>query len=414
MIVDFVTRITRRILVGKEQRFIFTKKDNITIPSLSKIDLYIHIPFCKNMCPYCPYNRIKYDENNLEMLRTAGIKTLVTFCADGYYAFNVLYDKMGKKGDLEVFHITQYLDRLIKEGRLKPTKGVTLMVTYHDPCHLGRKVEPWLRQQGKFKASEIYQPPRDILNSIPGLKFIEMRRAKENAWPAIVDKDVFRQVQRKMSSKRPEATHPRTIPSFYLLSGLLFCSCGHAMIGRSAKSHQYYYYVCNGSFKQGRDACDARALPKDKLEQLLIEQIKERVLNQEWLEELVGLVNKELDSSHDILRDRLDAIDAELNDVRIRLSKLYDALETGKLSLDDLAPRIKELRTRQDELSKARLQSEAEKITRGVKHVDAEVIKSYVRDLKSLTRPTASSSIGLPLNISTLPLRLSSASATGS
>lgn len=63
MIVDFVTRTIRRILVGKEQRFIFTRKDNITIPSLSKIDLYIHIPFCKNMCPYCPYNRIKYDKN---------------------------------------------------------------------------------------------------------------------------------------------------------------------------------------------------------------------------------------------------------------------------------------------------------------------------------------------------------------
>ena len=63
MIVDFVTRTIRRILVGREQRFIFTKKDNITIPSLSKIDLYIHIPFCRNMCPYCPYNRIKYDKN---------------------------------------------------------------------------------------------------------------------------------------------------------------------------------------------------------------------------------------------------------------------------------------------------------------------------------------------------------------
>jgi site-specific DNA recombinase len=206
----------------------------------------------------------------------------------------------------------------------------------------------------------------------------------DSAWPAIIDKDVFRQAQRKMSSKRPETTHPRTVPSFYLLSGSLFCSCGHAMIGRSAKSHQYYYYMCNGSFKRGKDACNARALPKDKLEQLVIEQIKERVLNQEWLEELVRLVNKELDSSHDTLRDRLDAIDAERNDVRIRLSKLYDALETGKLSLDDLAPRIKELRTRQDDLSKARLQLETEKITRGIKHVDAEVIKSYARDLKSL------------------------------
>ena len=156
------------------------------------------------------------------------------------------------------------------------------------------------------------------------------------------------------------------------------------MIGRSAKSHQYYYYMCNGSFKQGKDACDARALPKDRLEHLVIDQVKCKVLNQEWLEELVKLVNEELDSTHGLLKDRLNAIDAELNDVRLRLSRLYDALETGNLSLDDLAPRIKELRTRQNELSKARLQLEAEEITQGIKHVDAETIKSYARDLKSL------------------------------
>jgi len=102
------------------------------------------------------------------------------------------------------------------------------------------------------------------------------------------------------------------------------------------------------------------------------------------LEELVRLVNEELDSTKDILRDRLEAIDTELNDVRVRLSRLYDALETGKLGLDDLAPRIKELRTRQDELSRARLEMEVEKIVQGIKHVDAETIKSYARDLKSL------------------------------
>jgi len=206
----------------------------------------------------------------------------------------------------------------------------------------------------------------------------------ESTWPAIIDEEVFKQIQTKMSFKRPQETHPRTIPSFYLLSGLLFCSCGHAMIGRSAKSHQYYYYTCNRSFKQGRDACDARALPKDKLEQLVIGQIKENMLNQEWLEELVELVNKELSANNDTLKDKLEAIDAELNDVSNRLSKLYDALETGKLTLDDLAPRIKELRVRQDELSKTGLQLEAENIARGIRQVDADTVKSYAEDLKNL------------------------------
>ena len=206
----------------------------------------------------------------------------------------------------------------------------------------------------------------------------------ENAWPAIVDRAMFAGVQEKMASRRPKEVHPRTVASSYLLSGLLFCSCGHAMIGRSAKSHQYYYYTCNGNFKKGKEFCNARALPKDKLERLVIDQIKGKVLNQQWLEELVGLVNKELDSGYDILKEKLDAIGAELNDVRIRLSKLYDALETGKLSLNDLAPRITELRARQNELSKTKLLLEAEKVARRVNHVDAETVKAYARDLECL------------------------------
>lgn len=95
-------------------------------------------------------------------------------------------------------------------------------------------------------------------------------------------------------------------------------------------------------------------------------------------------MNEELDSAHGLLRDKLDAIDAELNDVKMRLSRLYDALETGKLGLDDLAPRIKELKLRQDELTNVRVQTEADLVVGGVQHVDVEMVKSYARDLKNL------------------------------
>ena len=156
------------------------------------------------------------------------------------------------------------------------------------------------------------------------------------------------------------------------------------MASKRPKIVHRYCYTCKVCFKQGGNTCNATALPKDKLEQLVMEQIKHRVLNQQWLEESVGLVNMELDPSHDVLKERLDTIDAELNDVEVRLSKLYDAFETNKLSLDGLAPRIKELRSRQDELKKAKLQLEAERDTRGIKHVDAEVVKFYATDLKSL------------------------------
>jgi Fe-S oxidoreductase len=137
-------------------------------------------------------------KKNMQMLKKAGVKTLVTNCADGYQAFKVLYDKYNLKGDLEVLHITEYLARLIKEGKLKLNKKVNLNVTYHDPCYLGRLGEPWIHWKGKKIPGEkfvfdppkeyrrgtngIYEPPRDILNGIPGVKLTEMVRIKEYAW----------------------------------------------------------------------------------------------------------------------------------------------------------------------------------------------------------------------------------------
>ena len=126
------------------------------------------------------------------------------------------------------------------------------------------------------------------------------------------------------------------------------------------------------------------ALPKEKLERLVTEQLQSRVLTDSNLEELVKLVNKELRSASSELKDRLDTCDAELRDIKARLSRLYDVLETGRLSLDELAPRIRELKRRQDELNKTRIQIEADMITQGVEEVDISIVKSYIRDLKSL------------------------------
>jgi len=93
---------------------------------------------------------------------------------------------------------------------------------------------------------------------------------------------------------------------------------------------------------------------------------------------------RELGSASLKLKERLDICDAELGDVKVRLSRLYDVLETGKLGLDDLAPRIKELKRRQDELSKNRVQVEVDMVAQGVEEVDIDTVKSYTRDLKSL------------------------------
>jgi Fe-S oxidoreductase len=141
---------------------------------------------------------LRQARRNMEAFQKSGAKMLVTGCADGYYAFKVLYDKFGLKGGLEVLHTTEYLDRLIKEGKIRLAREVPLTVTYHDPCHLGRLGEPYIHWEGRripghiivfdppkeFRRGThgVYEPPREILRSIPGLSLVEMDRVKEYAW----------------------------------------------------------------------------------------------------------------------------------------------------------------------------------------------------------------------------------------
>jgi Fe-S oxidoreductase len=142
----------------------------------------------------------KYAEHNMETWNAAGVRTVVTPCSDCYGAFKFQYPRLGKEMNFEVLHITEYLDRLIKEGSLKPTNKVPMQVTYHDPCHLGRLSEPYIPWEGVERkvlgqvivkdppkdyrrgTNGIYEPPRDVLRSIPGLELVEMERTKEYAW----------------------------------------------------------------------------------------------------------------------------------------------------------------------------------------------------------------------------------------
>jgi glycolate oxidase subunit GlcD len=98
----------------------------------------------------------------IQRIKKTGAKELVTPCAGCYKAFKKLYAK-NDDFDLEVYHSVHYLEKLIREGRIKLKEGFTKRVTYHDPCDLGRS----------FK---IFDEPRDIIKSIPGVDFVEMEK----------------------------------------------------------------------------------------------------------------------------------------------------------------------------------------------------------------------------------------------
>lgn len=103
---------------------------------------------------------------NIEEFQNAGVKKIITTDPHAYNIFKNEYPDFGLEA--EVYHHTEILYQLIKEGRLVPKYPVNETITFHDSCYLGRY-------------NDVYDPPREILKAIPGVKLIEMERNHDRA-----------------------------------------------------------------------------------------------------------------------------------------------------------------------------------------------------------------------------------------
>ena len=103
--------------------------------------------------------------HNIAEFESAGVEKIVTIDPHAYNVFKNEYPDFGLS--LEVFHHTELLAQLVKEGRLKPQHAVNETITFHDSCYLGRY-------------NEVFDPPREILKRIPGVTLVEMERSREN------------------------------------------------------------------------------------------------------------------------------------------------------------------------------------------------------------------------------------------
>jgi len=139
-------------------------------------------------------------KRNIEAVKASGAKKLVTACAEGYRMWKVDYPKLLNisTADLgfEVIHLIEFAGEAIKAGKLKLTQPVDTRFTYHDSCGVSRLSDPWTPWSGergwmgcvepelkrRRGTKGLYTQVREILNAIPGAKFVEMPRTRENAF----------------------------------------------------------------------------------------------------------------------------------------------------------------------------------------------------------------------------------------
>ncbi|WP_079932928.1 heterodisulfide reductase-related iron-sulfur binding cluster [Carboxydocella sp. ULO1] len=106
-------------------------------------------------------------QENIETMNGYGVRKIITSCPHCYNTIKNEYPHFG--GNYQVYHHSEFLAQLLKEGRLKPQKKLDLQCTYHDSCYLGRY-------------NDIYTEPRAILDTITGLAVLEMERNREKGF----------------------------------------------------------------------------------------------------------------------------------------------------------------------------------------------------------------------------------------
>lgn len=103
-------------------------------------------------------------EENKKLFSKYKVEKIVTSCPHSYHSLKSKYGETG----FEVLHHTQLLAELIRNGKLKLSKELNKTIIYHDPCFLG-------------KQNGVYDEPREVIKSVPGVKFLEFDRSRERS-----------------------------------------------------------------------------------------------------------------------------------------------------------------------------------------------------------------------------------------
>ena len=209
----------------------------------------------------------------------------------------------------------------------------------------------------------------------------------EDAHPAIVSKRDFQKARKLLASRAPKKMNPRRAASPYLLSGLVKCeTCGKAMTAAEAKSGRYTYYICHSLLKRGRGTCETPRLNAKSFEKLIVSEIRENVLTESNIRDLVKLLDEEMDGVAREQRERLETIEEELEDVKKRLGRIWQVIETTDIEMADASERIREHRERKEKLEIAAEEARALLSDRRQFLDSADTIAAFAADMSEFLK----------------------------
>lgn len=235
-----------------------------------------------------------------------------------------------------------------------------------------------------FRTSQNRKFTKNSLRStLTNEKYIGMYRYRDiadpNGIPPIIDRELFDAVQKELKRRSFTKVKKQAAeqPSF-LLTGKLFCGhCGEMITGESARSktgNYYQYYSCSGRKPPKRNGCKKKRVPKDKLEQYVINIINNEILTDDFIDDIVPRVLKYQES--EMAKSALNGLKAQKKQTQKKLNNILAAMENGIWS-DSVNDRLHEL---EQELT--HLEQRINEETLSLEQFTAEDIKKFIYAIK--------------------------------
>ena len=158
------------------------------------------------------------------------------------------------------------------------------------------------------------------------------------------------------------------------------------MTAAEAKSGKYTYYVCHSLLKRGSGTCKTPRLNAKNFEKLIVNEIRENVLTESDIRDLVKLLDEEMDVVAAEQRERLETIDEELEEVKRRLGRIWQAIETTDIEMADASDRIREHRERKEKLEIAAEEARAILAERRVMLDSADTIATFAAEMSEFLK----------------------------
>jgi site-specific DNA recombinase len=225
------------------------------------------------------------------------------------------------------------------EGRVMGCKEITKHLTAKGLLMRGK---PWtIQKTHKLLSDSLYMG--DYYFNVIDSKAAKKRPPEEwikTAIPPIIDAATFEQVRAKRESRAPDKAPPRRTSSPTLLTGLLKCGvCGASLTLATGKSGRYKYYKCTSRQNKGNHACTSGNLPMEKFDELVLNQLAEKVFAPDRLQAMMTELRKRFKTSKDSQQERINQINRQLKQTDERQHRLLEAIETGTIELDEVTQR---------------------------------------------------------------------------